>query len=545
MVDEWGTASAAEDDRFARKTLLQRAALVGLSLPAAQALVMAADARAAVRQAGTTQAAGGTLRFARNFEPSTFDPFGSADNGSIFIRVQLFDTLVEARPNTTKPVLPALAESYTESKDGKTWTFKLRDAQFSNGDPVTAEDVRFSLVRFLDPKLNVNLPSLAYGIDKVVAVDKKTVKVTLKHPVGAFLINVSVFPASILNKKQFLKLGKKYFDKPIGTGPFIVQEWVRGSHIILTRNPHYWVKGQPLLDSIRFDYIADDNARMLKIRSGAADIAEGVPFKQIKSLRGQSGFKVLVEPIVRYESVFLNHRYAPFSDINVRKALNLATDKDAINQAVYGGVGVPANDIIPRTTFFADNKQLPPYAYDLKQAKALMAKSKTPTGFKASFMYPAGSTVHKDLATILQALWGQIGVQLTLQEIEGGALFSKYESKNWQVAVPLVQFTSDVNVPDEVASLFYDPSPSNAISAFITGWKMPPQLWTMTQEALNATSDAQRAVLWPKVQKLALDQAPWVPLFFLPAVTAVSNKVQNFKTLPNGWWDLQFTSVAK
>jgi ABC-type transport system substrate-binding protein len=153
--------------------------------------------------------------------------------------------------------------------------------------------------------------------------------------------------------------------------------------------------------------------------------------------------------------------------------------------------------------------------------------------------------VHKDLATILQALWGQIGVQLTLQEIEGGALFSKYESKNWQVAVPLVQFTSDVNVPDEVASLFYDPSPSNAISAFITGWKMPPQLWTMTQEALNATSDAQRAVLWPKVQKLALDQAPWVPLFFLPAVTAVSNKVQNFKTLPNGWWDLQFTSVAK
>jgi len=100
-------------------------------------------------------------------------------------------------------------------------------------------------------------------------------------------------------------------------------------------------------------------------------------------------------------------------------------------------------------------------------------------------------------------------------------------------------------VPDEVASLFYDPSPSNAISAFITGWKIPPKLWTLTKQALNATGDAQRAVLWPAVQKLALEQAPWVPLFFLPAVTAVGNKVQNFKTLPNGWWDLQYTSVAK
>src|SRR5205823_5908071 len=101
--------------------------------------------------------------------------------------------------------------SWHSSPDGKTWTFRLRKARFSNGEPVTAEDVKFTLDRFMDPKLNVNIPSLAFGMKRVEIVDARTVRIRLAFPVGAFLINVSVFPASIISKKQFLKLGKKYF----------------------------------------------------------------------------------------------------------------------------------------------------------------------------------------------------------------------------------------------------------------------------------------------------------------------------------------------
>ena len=246
---------------------------------------------------------------------------------------------------------------------------------------------------------------------------------------------------------------------------------------------------------------------------------------------------------MRYEGVFLNHRVAPLGDINVRKALNYATDKKSINDAVYGGVGTIANDMIPRTTFFADYQQVPPYSYDLALAKSLMAKSSAPSGFSSTFLYPAGSTVHEDLATVLQAMWAEIGVKLSLQAVESGALFNRYLAKNWEIAVPLPQFTSDVDVPDEVATLFYDPSPGNAISGFVTGWKIPPKLWELTQAADKSTSTSERAKLWPQVQALAMSQAPWVTLFFLPAVTAVGDNVEGFKTLPNGWWDLQFVSL--
>ncbi len=537
-------AARIAEHQFDRRQLLKVAAGLGLSLPVLDLLARTSSARAALL-APSSSLAGGTLRFARNLEPDSLDPFGNTDNGSIFARVQIFDTLVEARPNTKAPISPALARSWRQSNGGKTWTFDLRPGvRFSNGDLLTAEDVVFSLKRFMDPKLNANLGSLAFGFKSVQAVGKSSVRINLNHPVGALLVNISVFPASIISKKLFLKLGKKYFDNPVATGPFMVDKWVRGSYLTLKRNPHYWVKGQPHLDSVRFDYIPDDNARMLKIRSGETDIAEGVPFKQIASLQGQDGFRIAVEPIVRYEGVFLNHRVAPLGDVRVRQALNYATDKVAINKAVYGGVGTVANDMIPRTTFFANYKQVPPYSYDLDKAKSLMAKA-APKGFSASFLYPAGSTVHQDLATILQAEWAQVGVKLSLQGVETGALFNRYLAKNWEVCVPLPQFTSDVNVPDEVATLFYDTDPANAISGFVTGWKIPPKLWELTQKAAKSTSDSERTMLWHSIQKMAMQQAPWVTLFFLPAVTAVGNNVAGFQTLPNAWWDLQFVSLKK
>ena len=159
---------------IARRELLARTAALGLSLPALEE-ALAAPAQAAAPKRG------GTLRFARNFEPQSLDPFGPADNGSIFARVQIFDTLVEARPGVAT-VAPALAESWHSSTGGKTWTFRLRKARFSNGEPVTAEDVKFTLDRFMNPKLNVNIPSLAFGMKRVDVVDARTVRIQLAFP---------------------------------------------------------------------------------------------------------------------------------------------------------------------------------------------------------------------------------------------------------------------------------------------------------------------------------------------------------------------------
>lgn len=554
------------EGRIDRREFIRKATALGLTLPAVSVLLAAcggggggSSEPSGATSAGDTSGEtappaettagepkpGGTLLFARNFEPESLDPMGPADNGSIFVRVQIFDTLVRQDPETQPLVGPGIAESWESSPDGLTWTFTLRDATFSNGDPVTADDVKFSLDRFMDPTINVNIPSLAYGFKSVDIVDPKTIQVTLEFPVGALLDNLSVFPASIVNKKLVEQDGEEHWKNPIGTGPFVLGEWVPGDHVTLTKNPNYWEAGLPYLDEIRFDYVADDNARLLRIQSGEADIVEGVPFTQIESLQGQEGFGLEVQTISRFEAVFINNRNAPLDDQNVRKALSLAVDKDALNAAVYGGVGEAANDMIPKGKFTADAATVPPYAFDLEQAKQLIAGSAGAGGFDATFIYPAGSSIHKELSTILQAQWAELGVNVKLEEVDQASLFDRYLAGDWDLAVPLVQFTADVPVNDEVALLFYDDNPDNAIAAFATGWKVPAELVQMTQAFVQGTTDDDRTAKYLEIQTLAMDQAPWVTLFFLPAVTAVGSQVQGFKTLLAAWWDLEDTWLDK
>jgi peptide/nickel transport system substrate-binding protein len=128
---------------------------------------------------------------------------------------------------------------------------------------------------------------------------------------------------------------------------------------------------------------------------------------------------------------------------------------------------------------------------------------------------------------------------VTLEEVDAGALFDRYLAGDWEIAVPLPHFTADVTVNDEVATLFYDNNPDNVIRAFASGWEVPQEIVDLTQEAARATDEEQRVELWPQVQQMVMDQAPWVTLFFTPSVTAVGDDVHGFQTLPNAWWDLE------
>lgn len=528
-----------------RLTEAARPLVLLVSLALVLGLVAACGGGGSSSSAGGTPAQsgkpvrGGVLRFARSQEPQSLDPVGVADNGSLYTRLQIYDTLVRANPDPSGPaVVPGLATRWDTSADGLTWTFHLRNARFADGSAVTAADVRFSLGRFTDPKINTGLSALAFGIDKITAPNRTTAVVSLKHPVGALLENLSVAVASIVPEKLVSAQGKDFWSKPIGSGPFRVKEWVRGSHLILERNPYYWGKGLPYLDGVRFDFLPDNNARVLKIQGNGADIAEAVPYDQIPRLRQMSGVEVRVNPIPLWDAVFLNHRVKPLDDPKVRQALNYAIDKDALNAAVYGGVAKPANDMMPQVRFTAGPSEVPPYGFDLAKAKRLIAESSAPQGFSATFLFPAGSTGHKDVATILRDDWAKIGVKIKLEEVGASDLTSRYFGGRWQIAIPTPTFTSDVPVPDEVALLFYRPPPANPIGGFATGWKIPPRLWQLTQKFVESTKQSERRTLWPQIQRLTMREAPWVTLFFVPAVTGLRDNVHGFQVLPVGGWDL-------
>ena len=205
---------------------------------------------------------GGTLVFARQLETNTLNPFELSDNGQIYAHELIFDTLVFADPTGGPDIIPALAESWEKSDDGLAWTFTLRDnAKFSNGDAVTPEDIQFSLDRFADPDLNTILPSLALGYTGTEIVDDRTIIVRLDRPIAAFLENVSIFPAYIVPKTLLEEQGDAFWDNPVGSGPFKLKEWIRGTSISFEPNEFYWEEGKPYLDEVRYDFVVDDNTK--------------------------------------------------------------------------------------------------------------------------------------------------------------------------------------------------------------------------------------------------------------------------------------------
>jgi peptide/nickel transport system substrate-binding protein len=494
-------------------------------------------------QSGTTDLPrGGNLTFARAFEPITFDPLKTqGDNGSLWDMVQIYDQLVEYQPGSLD-VKPGLATSWTVSPDGLKYTFKLRDAKFSNGSPVTAEDVKFSIDRFGDPKTNASFAGfLAAQYKSSKIVDPHTFVVTLKHPDAGFLAALAVPVASITPKAVVTAEGEKgYGMKPIGSGPFKLAEFARGRFVKLVRNPHYWRAGYPLLDSVTINYVPNDNTRMLQLRSGQADVAEGVPYTQAADLSSQSGVTVQANPIVAYDAIWLNHAYGPLKDVKVRQALNYALDKQAINKAVYAGKAEVANNTFAKVKYWSAST--PAYASDPAKAKQLLSASGYPNGFKLSLKVPAGDTVHNNVAVIAKDAWSKLGISVSIQPEETNSLFTAYSKGDFQAAIPLPSLTSDVLVPDELALAWL--RWTKGYQSFFTQYKSPAVESLVTQ-ANAATDDAKRAQLWQQVQQKSMAEAPWVPIVFPPALTGVRDTVKNFRALQSGWWDLADTAVGK
>lgn len=486
-------------------------------------------------------AAGGDLVFARAFEPVSFNPLlTDGDNGSIWEMAQIYDQLVEYQPGSYD-VQPGLAKSWEVSDDGLTYTFDLRDANFSDGSPVTAEDVKFSIDRYGDPKINTAYAALlAPEYESSEITDDSTFVIHLSKPDGGFLAGLATPMASITPEKAVKSEGEKGFgENPIGSGPFMLEKWERGKTVVMKRNPEYWKEGLPLLDSVTFNYVPDDNTRMLQVREGQADVAESVPFQQIAELDSQADVDVQTSEIVAYDAIWLNNDYEPLGDKNVRQALNYALDKEAINQAVYAGKAEPANSTLAKLQYW--DPDVPGYAVDLDKAKQLMADSQYANGFDLNLKVPGGDSVHKNVAEIAKDAWAELGVNVTIETQETNALFGEFAEGNYQAAIPLPKITSDVLVPDELAIAWLRWEPG--YQSFFTQYKNPEVSKLVTQ-ANRATDSAERESLWQEVQSKSMDDAPWVPIVFPPASTGIRSNVENFQTLRVGWWDLAETSIS-
>ncbi len=522
------------------------AASAASAVPAAPSASQPAASESAAAPSESTAPSpvkGGALMLARNFEPVSLNPLQDTGNGSIYVWAQIYEGLVEQQPGVTdaKPA-PALAESWDISADGLTYTFHLAQHKFSNGDPVTAEDVKFTFGQLMDPVLGVDWNFEFNRIKDVVIVDPSTVRFDMKAVDGQFLAALTEPAAGILPAKYVQQVGQDGFAaKPIGSGPFMVKSFARGQELDLVRNPNYWRADQPYLDAINMLYIPDATARLLKVESGAAQIGEYTPIGQLGRLANVAGLTVLKAPNYAAWFVDLNHNFKPLDEVAVRQALNYATPKDTINSVVLGGIGSPQNTMAARTTYW--DASIPPYPYDLTKAKELLSQSSVPNGFTLPLIITPGDPVMQQTATIVQTEWAKIGVKVNIQVVDGAAFGTKwtggdYGASLWSPAV----LTSDLADDHELGSTFFEYT--GCCKSFFSFYNSAPAM-KLLSDARGTLDPAKRGAFYSQLQKLTMDDAVFVTLLAVPFLTTVRNNVQGFVELPSGWWNLRLVWLSQ
>ena len=480
--------------------------------------------------------AGGDLVFARPSDILSTDPTAIADNISIWAVEQMFETLYTVDQDG-KGVHPYLATDYTLSPDKLTWTFTLRDGvKFSDGTPLTAEDVAFSINRAR--KSTGGFGYIDAAIKNVTAKDPATVVITTKYPWAPLVADISLFTNGIMPANFGGKSEKDFFASPVGTGPFMFDTWTKGQSLKLVKNPSYWQTGKPYLNSVTYTNVPDDNTRALQLEGGQADINMYPPFSSVTSLKAKPGIVVNLFPGTRVDMLLLNRTFAPFKDAHVRNAVNYAIDRKAMVSAVLFGNGQPANSYMPPTLPYYD-ASMPEQVVDMAKAKEELAASGYPNGFDVEFLTD-NLAQDQSIAQIVQQAVQPLGIKVKIRTIDANQLFTTQGKGDYQLSIDY--WTMDIPDPDEDTEWFL--SPAGGGKCYYTNYNNP----TMTKMVADAAKEfdtTKRQALYTQIQQLALEDKPQLYLFYSPLAYSYTDKVQGFFVTPLGNMHLEDVWLSK
>jgi len=497
-------------------------------LPAA---LLSAALLASLVPPGFSQNRGNSMIVTFKDDVSTLDPAIGYDWQNWSIIKSIFDGLMDYVPGTTK-LVPHLAESFTVSPNGKTYTFKLRrGVKFHNGREVTAGDVKYSLERTLNPKTQSPgagffgdiagskefADGKANGVSGISVVDPYTVAFTLSKPNAAFLHILALNFAHVVPREEVEKAGADFGHKPVGTGAFKVKEWVLGQRLVLARNPDYFIKGRPYLDEIVFQVGVEPNVAFLKLQRGEVDIlGDGIPTAEFVKVMNDPNLRRLVAVGDQLQTVYvtINTQVKPFTDVRVRRALNMAVDKARIVRLINNRA-VPANQILPPLMPGYD-KDYKGYAFDRAQAKKLLAEAGYPNGF-STVLYANNTDPNPRIAQAIQQDLAAIGVKAELKTLAQSTVIEAGGTKG---QAPLVwsggmAWIADYPDPND----FYWPILSCAALAPGTwnwAWYCNQQVEKLVEAAdamVQPNQAAAREARYREISRMIMADAPWIPVF--------------------------------
>ena len=465
-----------------------------------------------------------TIKIGRESDSTTLDPIKTAQNVDIWIISNIHASLVRSNREGVA-IEPDLAESWTVSDDKLRFTFALRDAKFSDGSPVTAEDAVFSLLRLRDDE-NSAQGWLVDGIKSVTASDSKTVVIELKEPAAAFIPTLALYAAAIVPKKVVEAGADGFGANPVGAGRYRLKSWSRGQTLTLEPNPHYYGGTPTNADSVEYQVVPDSNTRVLKVQAGELDVAMGVPFALVSALQKDPKVQVHLDASTRADHLLLNHENEWLANKDVRKAIDMAINKEAIIKVVTFGNGVVANSPIPQGTPFynADAKNHP---YDPDQAKALI-KEAGAEGATLTFLVGAGNKLREQTGVIVQQQLQAIGLNVEIKKIDAGQVWNTFKEGGYDIAP--AYWTYDVLDPDHKLAFSLDGGKNNS---YHTRYKNP-EVTELINEARAELDSDKRQSLYNELLSIAKQDVHWVDLYYSPFSNISKQGVSGFFQSPMG-----------
>ncbi|MFN3454103.1 MAG: ABC transporter substrate-binding protein [Pseudobdellovibrio sp.] len=501
--------------------------------------------------------------FCMEGSPATFNPQLATDGVSFNSSAEtVFNRLVQFKSGSTE-IEPALAESWTISKDKKTYTFKLRkNVQFHSNDffkptrPFNANDVIYTFKSQMDAKHPLTITGANYDyfksmeLDTLIADIKKgddyTVSFILKRPEAPFLANLAMGFASIFSEEyaqSLVKSGKglKTLEtNPIGTGPFIFKSYQKDSTVKFVANPQYF-KGKPQIENLIFVVVSDSTVRAQKMKSGECHVMSEPQPQDIDGFKKNAAIKVLSSAGLNVGYIAFNTQKKPFDNLKVREALSMAFNKKAYLDVIYKSQATSAKNPIPPTMWSYDNKTVET-AYDVEKAKKLLAEAGYPNGFETELWTLPVSRPYlpngKKLGEMAQADLAKIGVKVKLVTFDWPTYLEK--SRKGEHQMIQLGWTGDNGDPDNFMNVLL------GCAAVKTGSNLAR--WCdkgfddLLQKAKEESAQAKRSAFYVKAQEIFSKEKPWYPIAHSQQNKVISAKVVGYKVNPFG--HEQFESVS-
>jgi len=474
---------------------------------------------------------GGSMIVTYKDDVSTLDPAIGYDWQNWSMIKSLFDGLMDYEPGTTN-LRKEIAEDYTISDDGKTFTFKLRKGvKFHNGRELNADDVKYSIERVVNPKTQspgagffgsiVGFEDASTGkaeaLSGITVVDPYTIKFELSRPDATFLHVLALNFAHIVPKEEVEKYGADFGKHPVGSGAFKMTEWTLGQRIVFERFKDYYNPSLPKLDQITFEVGQEPVVALLRLQNGEVDIpGDGIPPAKFIEVTKDPKFKDLIIQGGQLHTgyVTMNVKIKPFDNVKVRQAVNMAINKDRIVR-IINGRAVPANQPLPPSMpgYAKDYKG---YPYDPEKAKALLAEAGVADGFETE-LFVANTDPQPRIAQAIQQDLAAIGIKASIKSLAQANVIAAGGEPDGAPMVWSGGMGWIADFPDP--SNFYGPilGCSGAVQGgWNWSWYCNAELDKKAQEAdaiVDPARKEEREAMWRDIYLKIMDDAPWAPIF--------------------------------